>query len=280
MSISVIIPTFNRASLLPRALHSVLNQTRSPDEIIVVDDGSTDNTRDQIADQFPQIHYVYQKNQGVSAARNRGIQAAAHQWIAFLDSDDEWCPEKLERQWEALRKSSDYLICHTNEIWIRKGRRVNQMKKHAKHGGYIFKTCLPLCVISPSSVLIHRHIFDDIGGFDPTLPVCEDYDLWLRICARKPVLYLDEPLLIKHGGHADQLSHAYWGMDRFRIQALSHIIDSGILGSENLKPALDMLIYKIDIYINGAEKRKKTEEVALYKEKKQYYVARFSVLLL
>jgi GT2 family glycosyltransferase len=154
---------------------------------------------------------------------------AKHEWIAFLDSDDEWLPHKLERQCEALERHPQYRFCHTDEIWIRRGRRVNPMKKHAKHRGYIFDQCLPLCVISPSSALIHRDLFDRYGTFDPELPVCEDYDLWLRICAREPVLYVDEALLLKFGGHEDQLSQAYWGMDRFRIRALENLIRSGAL---------------------------------------------------
>jgi glycosyltransferase involved in cell wall biosynthesis len=279
MSISVIIPTFNRSTVLPRAVRSVINQTRMPDEIIVVDDGSTDDTKNLIATQFPHIRYLYQKNQGASAARNFGIQMAKHTWIAFLDSDDEWCPEKLSTQWDALQNNHPFRLCHTNEIWVRNGLRINQMKKHTKRGGNIFEHCLPLCVISPSSVLIHHHIFDEIGGFDPDLPVCEDYDLWLRICSREPVLYIDLPLLIKYGGHADQLSHAYWGMDRFRIQALEHLIESGNLENKYLKPALEMLVTKIDIFVNGARKRNKYEEVALYDDKKQYYLDHYATFL-
>ncbi|MDE2825547.1 MAG: glycosyltransferase family 2 protein, partial [Gemmatimonadota bacterium] len=216
--VSVVIPTYNRADRLPSAIRSVLEQTAPPAEIIVVDDGSTDGTP-ALVRTFPGVRYLRQENQGVSAARNHGIGAAKHDWIALLDSDDEWLPGKLERQWGALERDPRYRFCHTDEIWIRKGRRVNPMKKHAKYGGHIFHHCLPLCVISPSSALIHRDLFERFGMFDPELPVCEDYDLWLRICAREPVLYVDEPLLLKYGGHEDQLSRAYWGMDRFRIRA-------------------------------------------------------------
>ncbi|MCH8010873.1 MAG: glycosyltransferase family 2 protein [Candidatus Marinimicrobia bacterium] len=268
-TVSVIIPTFNRSSLLQRALDSVLSQTICPHEIIVVDDGSTDETAVLVEQEYPVIIYFHQSNKGVSAARNRGIREASGDWIAFLDSDDMWLPEKLERQFEALRANPDMKLCHTDEIWIRNERRVNPMKKHKKYGGWIFQKCLPLCCISPSSTLIHRSIFDEIGLFDETLPVCEDYDFWLRVTARHLVLYVDEKLIIKYGGHEDQLSKKYWGMDRFRIQALEKILSSDKLGGDDRLATEQMLADKIQIYIQGAKKRGKLEEVDSYKEKWQ-----------
>ncbi len=278
ITVSVVIPTFNREERLPAAIRSVLSQSLPPSEIIVIDDGSTDATADCIKS-FPEVRYIHQENQGVSQARNHGIRASKHEWIAFLDSDDEWLPRKLERQCGALERQPQYRFCHTDEIWIRKGRRVNAMKKHAKHGGFIFSQCLPLCVISPSSALIHRGLFERYGTFDPELPVCEDYDLWLRICAREPVLFVDEPLLKKFGGHEDQLSHAYWGMDRFRIHALENLVQSGVLEEEALAGAVATLCRKIDIYANGAAKRRKFEEAETYRVKKRYYEARFAAVL-
>ncbi len=224
MNISVIIPTWNRASRLASALQSVFAQRLPPAEVIVVDDGSTDDTHRLVHSQFPQIHYIYQQHNGVSSARNTGIKAATGDWIALLDSDDRWLPEKLELQSESIRARPEYKICHCDEIWIRNGKRVNPMKKHAKRGGNIFRHCLPLCVISPSAVMIQRDLLTEIGLFDERLPACEDYDLWLRISALHPVLYVDKPLIIKDGGHSDQLSRHYWGMDRFRIQALEKIL--------------------------------------------------------
>lgn len=270
--VSVVIPTYNREDRLPSAIRSVLQQTAPPAEIIVVDDGSTDGTP-ALVRAYPEVRYLRQENQGVSAARNHGISAAKHDWIALLDSDDEWLPRKLERQWRALERDPRFRFCHTDEIWIRKGRRVNPMKKHAKHGGYIFHHCLPLCVISPSSALINRELFEHFGMFDPELPVCEDYDLWLRICAREPVLYVDEPLLLKYGGHEDQLSRAYWGMDRFRIRALEKLIHSGAVEGEALTAALDTLYRKIDVYAAGAEKRCRFEEADRYRDKKRRFAA-------
>lgn len=259
--ISVIIPLYDRAERVQRAIRSVLNQSCTPGEVIVVDDGSTDGSRAIIPAAFPTVRYIWQENQGVSAARNRGIAEARGEWLAFLDSDDEWLPRKLERQMEALAANPDMRICHTNEIWIRRGRRVNPGKRHQKFGGYIYQKCLPLCIISPSSVLIHNSVFQEIGFFDTSLPACEDYDFWLRACSKYPVLYLDEALIIKYGGHPDQLSRKYPGMDRFRIRALEKMLLSGELSREDYLAALKMLEQKIDIYVQGALKRGKMQEV-------------------
>jgi len=263
-SVSAIIPTYNRAPLLGRALDSVYAQTRPPDEIIVVDDGSSDSTRRMIADHFPQVHYLHQRNAGVSAARNYGIQAASGDWLAFLDSDDVWLPDKLAMQLARLDDNPDLTVCHSEEIWIRNGRRVNPGNKHRKAGGWIFQMCLPLCAISPSSVLIHHSVLAATGAFDETLPACEDYDLWLRVTSRYPVLFIDRPLIIKYGGHADQLSRAFWGMDRFRIEALEKILAEGHLTAEDERAARAMLLKKACIYLQGARKRNKQAEIAHY----------------
>ena len=264
--ISVIVPTYNRVHQLPRALDSILCQSCSPKEIIVVDDGSTDETSALMTSEYPEIVFIQQQNTGVSSARNVGIKRASGDWIAFLDSDDEWLPEKLEIQMKALYENPGKKICHTNEIWIRNGKRVNPKKKHEKFGGWIFQKCLPLCCISPSSVIIHKSIFKEIGLFDYSLPVCEDYDLWLRITARNPVLYIEEPFLIKYGGHEDQLSKKYWGMDRFRIKSLEKIISSRVLSDLDKNAAKKMLMEKVYIFIQGAQKRGNIKEVKKFKE--------------
>lgn len=255
--VSVIIPTFNRAHTLPRALDSVLGQTLRTDTIIVIDDGSTDETTQIVSEHYPDLTYIRQKNRGVSTARNKGIMMTDSDWVTFLDSDDEWLPEKLERQMTALEQQPEMKICHTDEIWIRNGKRVNPMKKHAKSGGWIFQKCLPLCCVSPSSVMIHRSLFDDVGLFDESLSVCEDYDLWLRIAARYSFLYLSEKLTVKYGGHEDQLSRKHWGMDRFRIRALEKILASKVLSNSDRKAAEAMLAKKTRIISQGALKRGK-----------------------
>lgn len=264
MNISVIIPAYNRAHTLARALDSVFTQSLPPDEVIVVDDGSTDNTADLLAGQYPQVRVLRQSNQGVSAARNAGIRAAHGEWIAFLDSDDSWLPQKLEQQSGLIAHNPGPRLCHTEEIWVRRGVRVNAMKKHAKKGGRIFRDCLPLCVISPSSTLIRRDLLDESGLFDEDLPACEDYDLWLRICARESVLFVESPQITKFGGHEDQLSQKYWGMDRFRVQSLQKVIDSQILDQDDQLAAIAMLIRKAGILEGGARKRGKNETADYY----------------
>ena len=253
-TISVIIPTYNRAHTLKRALDSVLAQTRPADEIIVVDDGSSDDTEQLIQQHYPQVTYIKQANQGVSAARNRAIEIATGEWLALLDSDDEWLPEKLATQLALLEQQPEHQLIHSDEIWIRNGVRVNQMKKHSKKGGHIFQNCLPLCAISPSAAMIHRDLFTEVGLFDESLPACEDYDLWLRITAHHPVLYCEEPLIRKYGGHEDQLSQQHWGMDRFRIRALVNCLNNTELSEANHAAASKILTKKLRILLKGAEK--------------------------
>lgn len=265
-SVSVIIPTYNRADALRRALDSVFAQTHKADEVCIVDDGSSDNTEAIMRTEYPDVRYVKQENKGVSAARNRGVELTEGDWIAFLDSDDEWLPNKLEVQLSALESSPRNRLVHSDEIWIRNGRRVNQMNKHKKRGGYIFPHCLPLCAISPSSVLIERSLFCDTGGFDESLPACEDYDLWLRICQSEEVIYVDEPLLRKFGGHEDQLSRLHWGMDRFRVRALAKLLRAQTLAPDQDAMVRKTLHEKVIILMNGAIKRNKADNVAQYKK--------------
>ncbi len=248
-----------------------MQQTFQPKEIIVIDDGSIDETSSMINDLFPNVKYLYQKNNGVSSARNKGIKLATGDWIAFLDSDDQWLPEKLEKQQLVLKRNPEIKLCHTEEIWIRNGIRVNAMKKHSKKGGWIFQHCLPLCAISPSAAIIHRSVFDTVGLFDESLPACEDYDMWLRITAKYPVIFLEDALIKKFGGHEDQLSQKHWGMDRFRIQALQKILDKNELSKENRQAAYEMLLKKAQVFLNGAQKRGKTSESEYYEQLiKQY----------
>jgi len=260
LKISVIIPTYNRRHTLERAIDSVLSQTFKPFEIIIVDDGSEDGTRNWLQEAYPSIKYIYQPNNGVSSARNKGIRSSRGSWIALLDSDDEWMPEKLEDQVIFINENPGSLFCHTNEIWIRNGVRVNQMKKHKKYGGDIFKYCLDMCRISPSSSLIKKEVFEDVGLFDESLTVCEDYDLWLRITANYTILFLDRPLIKKYGGHADQLSRVPEGIEQYRIQSLEKILSMSILDQDQFLSAKDMLIHKLKIYSQGLKKRNRSKE--------------------
>jgi len=263
--VTVIIPTYNRGWTLRRAIDSVLAQTFRDFELIVVDDGSEDNTADILADYGTDIRVIRQANAGVSAARNAGIRAAGGEYIAFLDSDDAWLPEKLQVQMDYFNTHPADVICQTEEIWIRNGKRVNPKKVHKKPSGRIFRASLALCLVSPSAVMLRRELFAEIGGFDETLPACEDYDLWLRISARYPVYLVDTPLIIKTGGHADQLSRMV-GLDRFRIQAIVKLLEEGALNPLRRTAASEMLVKKAAIYASGCRKRGKIDEARVYEK--------------
>ena len=274
MKISVIIPTYNRVTLLPRAIDSVLRQNISELEILVVDDGSSDDTEQCIVNNYPDIRYIKQDNLGVSAARNNAIKQAKGEWIALLDSDDEWLEGKLMAQLDELNQTG-LKVCHTQEIWIRNGVRVNQMDKHKKTGGFIFQNCLPLCAMSPSSIVIHRNVFEDIGLFNESLPACEDYDLWLRLTALYEVAYLEQAFIRKYGGHEDQLSHQHWGMDRFRVIALDKLLTNTkytqSLSKQNIDAALKMLLKKLKILLKGAIKHNNRTLIDECRAKLQYW---------
>ncbi len=270
--ISIIIPTFNRIGSLPRALDSALNQTYQPSEIIVVDNGSSDGTTKLLRERYPSIRLLIEKKLGVSAARNKGIRHSKFQWIALLDSDDAWDKTKLEKQKNALASSQDqFRLVHTDEIWIRNGNKFNQMKKHQKFGGDIFNNCLSLCCISPSSVLINKNIFKEVGYFDESLPVCEDYDLWLKICSKEKILFINQKLTLKYGGHKDQLSKTYWGMDRFRIKSLENLILNYKLKPDQKINAIKTIVKKLKIIVNGAHKRNNSSVINKYEEKLFYW---------
>ena len=262
MKISVIIPTFNRADLVCQAIDSVLQQTQKADEIIVVDDGSTDDTQKRLQQFGSKVKMISKSNGGISSARNAGIEAAhqENEWIAFLDSDDLWKPGKLVRQKQALAENPDYLICYTDEEWRKNNKWLNQKKVHQKSGGWIYELCLPRCIISPSSVLIHRSVFAQIGTFDETLPACEDYDLWLRVSRSFPVLYIGERLIIKRHGPWEQLSKQH-SLDKYRIRALSKMLETGIPDRKLEKATRDIFLKKCKIYRTGCEKHNRFDEI-------------------
>ena len=261
--VSVIIPTYNRGWIIKEAIDSVLAQDYTEFELIVVDDGSTDHTSDVLDSYGSVIKVLSQENLGVSAARNRGIAEASGKFITFLDSDDLWLSEKLSAQIEFFNQTPDALICQTEEVWIRNGLRVNPKKRHKKPSGMIFKPSLELCLVSPSAVMIQRSLFDRVGEFDETLLACEDYDLWLRISCGFPIHLIDTPLIIKRGGHDDQLS-SMAGLDKFRIKAIEKIIKSGLLSDDQHRAAVKTLKKKCDIYAAGCRKRGREEEALYY----------------
>lgn len=265
-TVSVIIPTYNRAALVQEAVASVLAQTFTDFELLVVDDGSTDATVQVLAPYQGRLRLLrLPARQGVSAARNRGVQEARGEWLAFLDSDDLWLPHKLARQLAWLADRPHLQIAQTEEIWLRHGRRVNPKKRHRKPAGWIFLPSLELCLVSPSAVMLRRELFLQAGGFDESLPACEDYDLWLRLSWQYEIGLVPEPLVIKRGGHADQLSRQ-WGLDRFRIQALVKLLQTTPLPPPYRQAAQEVLARKARIYAQGCFKRGRIAEAALYYE--------------
>ena len=264
-SISVIIPTYNRWSLLPRALSSVQNQTHPPIEILIIDDGSDKPVPQAIKDKFPSVKLIRQKNKGVASARNLGIQKAIGTWIALLDSDDEWEPKKLEKQMCFLQKSPELRALHTAERWIRNGNQVTP-PSYLDKSSHLLERSLSHCLICPSSVLLHRSIFDTIGYFDESLTVCEDYDFWLRLLLTEKIGLIDEKLVNKHGGHDDQLSTTTWGMDRFRIKSLQKILKNKYLSHQRSLLILEVIINKCRILAQGAQKRGNLDRSLLFNE--------------
>jgi len=263
--VSVIIPTYNRSALIKQAIDSVFAQTYRDFELIVVDDGSTDSTQEIIASYLPEtLSYYYQPNAGPSAARNLGIENARSSWIAFLDSDDYWLPKKLETHIAWCQTHTNILISQTDETWIRNGKRVNPMNKHKKRGGMIYERCLPLCCISPSSVMIHRSLLDAVGLFNESLPACEDYDLWLRIAYNHEVGFIPEQLTVKLGGHADQRSRTVPSLDKYRIDAMTNILERNVLSPEQKNATIKELQNKCAVYGEGCLKHGKHSEGKRY----------------
>lgn len=268
-SVSVVIPTYNREQLLPRAIESVLSQSVPCDEIIVVDDGSDDNTmrfldrykNNKVAD----LRLIIQENKGPSAARNVGIREARNRTIAFLDSDDHWHKKKLEIQYKQLMTNREYLVSHTKEKWLRRGIHLNQKRKHIPRHGYIFDHCLQLCAVGMSTVMVKKELFEEIGYFDESFRCCEDYDLWLRASNRFHFLLIDKPLTVKEGGREDQVSYRYRiGMDELRIKSIKKLLDDNSLDEAHLRISLNEFTRKIGIFSNGCRKHDKSNLAEYY----------------
>ena len=265
--VSVIIPTYNRLPMLKEAVESVLAQDFEDMELIVVDDGSADGTAEGMRRYGGRVKLLqHPANRGVSAARNKGVLQARGKYIAFLDSDDLWVKGKLKIQAAFLDDNPHYPLCYTDEIWIRKGKRVNPMLKHAKYSGWIFEKCLPLCIISPSSAMMKKALFSKVGLFDEVLPVCEDYDFWLRVSARFPIFFINRKLIIKRGGHPDQLSQRSWGNDRYRVMALEKLLSEPHIGSEERGMILKEMKKKSSVLYRGFLKRGNEAEARRYQE--------------
>jgi len=270
--VSVIIPTYNRLPMLKEAVRSVLDQDFEDFELIIVDDGSTDGTSEEMKRLGGRVKVIeHAEKRGVSGARNRGILLAKGEYVAFLDSDDLWVKGKLKTQVAFLDENPHYPICYTDEIWIRRGKRVNPMKKHSKYSGWIFEKCLPLCIISPSSAMMRKTLFMKVGLFDEALPVCEDYDFWLRVSSRFPIFFINRKLIIKRGGHPDQLSNRSWGNDRYRVIALEKLLSEPFIGDGEKEMVLKEMKRKCQILSKGYLKRGNELEARHYQEVMRRY---------
>ncbi len=269
---SVIIPTFNRKPFLEIAVDSVLGQTFSDFELIIIDDGSGDGTKELIESYSDsRIKYLYQKNHGVSHARNSALALAEGKYAAFLDSDDRWKKEKLEVTAKYIKNYPGIYIFHTEEIWYRKGKLLPQKKKHRKPTGHVYKKALDLCCISISTAAVNRDLFKKLGTFDENLQACEDYDFWLRAASKYEVKLIPQQLTIKDGGRCDQLSSSVWGLDRFRIIALEKMLSSGTLENGDYTATVKKFEKKCRIFASGCLKREKLELAEYYKNLPRKY---------
>lgn len=246
MKITAIIPTFNRASYLLEAIESIENQTHKVDEILVIDDGSTDNTKELISSLH--VKYIYQENRGVSSARNLGIALASNDWVAFLDSDDTWNPNKIEIQTKFHKENPNLLASFSDEIWIREDKEIT-LKKHQQKEKPTFLNSLRSCKIGTSTFFAQKNFLQQIGGFDEELKVCEDYDLWLRILLENEIGYIAEKLTTKFAKASNQLSFTTAFIDSYRIKALlKH------LNTVYADKICDEIAYKLAILKKGAIK--------------------------
>ncbi len=266
---SVIIPTHNRKDFLQIAVNSVLNQTFSDYELLIIDDGSTDKTNQLIKELYQnneKLNYIFQPHQGVSSARNTGIKNAKGEFIVFLDSDDRFCRQKLQVSFDYIKKYPEYKIFHTDEVWYQKGKLLPQKDYHKKPTGFIFEQSLKLCCVSPSTAVVKKEVFSNIGFFDESFPACEDYDFWLRVTSKYPVHLIPQALTIKEGGRSDQQSKKYPAMDKFRIDAIAKLMASNNLTKEQYLLAYGELKNKCYIYIKGAAKRGRRRQVKHYQD--------------
>ncbi len=268
MKVNVIIPSYNRPEWTIRAIQSVAMQTYSNWHLILVDDGSSDNTYERACDYLKScdgISYTTVKtpNLGVSHARNIGIKLSSSPLISFLDCDDWWFPHKLEAQVNFLNNNPHLKWVYTEELWLKNDQPFLRKKQHQKFDTNIFENCVNRCFIGVSSVMIMREIFNTIGFFNEDYPVCEDYELWLRISNKYPIGFLSEEHIVKNGGHDDQLSTKYKAMDYWRVKASASMLNKGL--SENQTQAIKTFINKkAPILINGFNKYnhpKKAQEI-------------------
>jgi glycosyltransferase involved in cell wall biosynthesis len=268
--VAVVIPVRDRAGFVAEAIESVLAQDYRDHALIVVDDGSSDESAEAASRALartPQLpgRVLRTAPRGVAAARNAGVAAGDSEWIAFLDSDDLWLPAKLGRQMAWLDAHPGYRIAQTEERWIDRGHHRNPRAWHRKEEE-LFPRGLERCLVSPSAVAVRRDFYEELGGFDEAYPVCEDYELWLRVAVRERVGLVPETLVVKRGGHPDQLSRSTWGLDRYRVAALAKLLGNASLDPPTRAAVVGVLEAKCAVLAKGAARRGRDDEAGRYRD--------------
>lgn len=271
ITFDVIIPTFNRATLVKRAIESVLEQSYPYFNLYIVDDGSTDDTK-EVTSSFlsdKRVHYLFKPNSGVSAARNFGMIHSHSLWITFLDSDDQWLPDKLKIQAQAIVENPTFSFFHSNEIWIKNNVRVNPPLKFDKSNNQIFERSLHTCLISPSTVAIKRDLITQLGMFNESLPSCEDYDLWIKVMLSHSPYFISDYLINKYHGHELQLSVMDPLMEYFRVISLFNILENKKFHLYDLTLLKLVLIKKIPKIKKGLMKYEQLDKLKIIEEKEK-----------
>ena len=267
--VTVVIPVRNRVEMLRRAVESVLAQTCQNFDLVVVDDASTEDmsgVKDLVESRG---HYwlLLKENIGPAAARNAGAQVGEGEWMACLDSDDGWSPEKLESQLAWFANHPEMEISQCEEEWVRNGLPLKKKENQHQPDGWVFEKCVEVCCVSPSCTMISRRLWQKLGGFDERYRVCEDYELWLRASLDNPVGLVKGgtgPLVTRHGGHDDQLSFAVEAMDRFRVLALLELMQKQELTESQRQVVVEGVLQRAEVLKKGALKRGKDADAKVY----------------
>lgn len=221
---AAIIPVRGRRELLGEAMESVLGQSLCPAELLVIMDDYDESEALELKARYRsiencQLHFVRGEGTGPGSARNLGATLARSSWLAFLDSDDIWQKERLERLFAYLKKRPQLSVCHNEESWLRSKKGLTVPESLRPSTGRFLRASLSNCMISPSSLLIRRTVFLASGGFDPAYPVCEDFEFFLRLLKTRVAGLVPEKLTIKRSGNWPQLSASH-NLDCYRLRAL------------------------------------------------------------
>lgn len=262
--VSVIIPVRNRPLLLGESIRSVFYGSGYPRELIVVIDDRPENgmldlkaaeeSFSRYGNEETQIQILYSNGRGPAAARNVGINSAKHTWLAFLDSDDIWREHKLSKQINYLSQRPHMLACQTLEIWLKNNRELTQSIANQPRCGRFLKDAFRRCLISASTVILHRQCFEILGLFDESFAVCEDFEFWLRYLSYYPMGLVRERLSVKRSGGWEQQSQKFHSQDKVRIEAILKTVQNQILRPDEWESARIACLEKLAILKRGSEK--------------------------